>query len=96
MEAVESHVLDLSGLCIAGLQERGIQVLTPVEPARRGGVVAAIMEDAGLVESFLRERRIDVYAGHTYNRTLRIDPHVFNNRDDIERLLAAVDSYQAL
>lgn len=65
MERVESHVLGLSGRCIAGLQERGIDVLTPDNTNQRGGVVAAVLEDAPAVEQFMRERRIDVYGGHT-------------------------------
>lgn len=93
VQAVESHVLDLSGFCIEGLQDRGIRVLTPVEPQRRGGVVAAVVEDAQEVESFLRGSRIDVYGGHTHSNILRIDPHVFNNRDDIKRLFSVLDRY---
>jgi selenocysteine lyase/cysteine desulfurase len=95
MERVESHVLELSGHCIAGLQNRGIDVLTPKNTSQRGGVVAAIVDDAPAVEQFMRERCIDVYGGHTYNRTLRIDPHVFNNDGDIDTFLAAIDEYVA-
>jgi cysteine desulfurase/selenocysteine lyase len=95
MERVESHVLGLSGRCIAGLQDRGIDVLTPDNTNQRGGVVAAVLDDAPAVEQFMRERRIDVYGGHTYNRTLRIDPHVFNNDGDIDTFLAAIDEYVA-
>ena len=95
MEQIESHVLGLSGRCIAGLQDRGIHVLTPENTSQRGGVVAAIVDDAPAVEQFMRERLIDVYGGHTYNRTLRIDPHVFNNNDDIDIFLATIDEYVA-
>ena len=92
-DRVQAHVLDLSGYCIAGLGERGYEVLTPADPARRGGVVAVVMDDATAVERFMWERRIDVYSGHTYNKTLRIDPHIFNNRDDIDRFLDSLDEY---
>ena len=93
MDRVEAHVLELSGYCIEGLRERGLEVLTPVAPEHRGGVIAVVMEDAPQVENFLRERRVDVYGGHTYNGTLRVDPHVFNNRDDIDRFFAGLDEY---
>ena len=93
VDRVESHVLDLSGYCIAGLGERGYEVLTPSDPARRGGVVAVVMDDAPAVERFMWERRIDVYSGHTYNKTLRIDPHIFNNREDIDTFLLNLDEY---
>ncbi len=93
MDTVEAHVLDLTGYCISGLQERGIEVLTPADPQHRGGVIAASIDDTPRVAAFLRARRIDVYGGHTYNDTLRIAPHVFNNREDIDRLLASLDEY---
>ena len=93
VDRVGAHVLDLSGYCIAGLGERGYKVLTPADPARRGGVVAVVMDDAPAVERFMWERQIDVYSGHTYNKTLRIDPHIFNNRDDIDTFLLNLDDY---
>ena len=95
MDRVEAHVLDLSGYCVKSLRERGLQVLTPIEPEHRGGVVAFVLENAPDVEAFMRERRIDVYGGHTYNNTLRVDPHVFNNREDIDRFLEGLDDYLA-
>ena len=93
MDRVEAYVLDLSGYCVAALGERGFEVLTPVAPERRGGVVAVVMDDAPDVEWFMRQRNIDVYARHTHNSTLRIDPHIFNNREDIDGFLAALDDY---
>ena len=93
MDKVEEHVLDLSGYCVGGLRERGLEVLTPQEPERRGGVVAVVMEDPLEAEAFMAERKVDVYGGHTYNSTLRIDPHVFNNRDDLDRFFEVLDEY---
>ena len=95
MDRVEAYVLDLSGYCVAGLGERGFEVHTPVAPERRGGVVAVVMDDAPDVEWFMRQRNIDVYAGHTHDSTLRIDPHIFNNREDIDGFLAALDDYKS-
>jgi len=95
MDHVEAHVLDLSGYCIDGLAERDYEVLTPVDPARRGGVVAVVIDNAPAVERFMSEHSIDVYSGHTYNKTLRIDPHIFNNKDDIDTFLLMLDEYKA-
>ena len=92
-DRIEAHVLDLSGYCIDGLDERGYEVLTPADPQRRGGVVAVVMDNAPDVERFMRESRVDVFSGHTYNSTLRIDPHIFNNREDIDKFLACLDEY---
>ena len=92
-ERVESHVLDLSGYCIDGLADRGYEVLTPADPNRRGGVVAVVMDDAPGVERFMADQGIDVYSGHTHNRTLRVDPHIFNNRQDIDTFLYKLDEF---
>ena len=93
---VEAHVLELSGYCVQALRERGYEVLTPADPQRRGGVVAVVMEDPPDVERFMRDQKVDVYSGHTYNRTLRIDPHIFNNSGDIDVFLAKLDEYEAM
>ena len=91
-DVVESHVLDLSGYCIAGMRERGMNVLTPQEPEHRLGVVAAEMDDAQQLWKFLYDRSVDTYYHHNL---FRIDPHIFNNRDDVDRFLDGVDAYQS-
>ena len=92
MDAVEEQVLDLSGYCIAGMRERSLNVLTPMQPEHRAGVVAATMEDASQLWEFLYQRGVDTF----YHGSLfRVDPHVFNNREDIDRFLEGVDAYPA-
>jgi len=93
IDAVEARVLDLTGYCIEGLKSRGFDLLTPSDPKRRGGVIAAVTDHGPEIEAFMRERKIDIFGGHTYNRSLRIDPHLFNTREDIDRLLEALDEW---
>lgn len=93
MSNVEEHVLDLSGYCVRGLSERGLRVLTPSEPEHRGGVVAFVMDNPLEVEAFMRGRQVDVFGGHTYNSTVRVDPHVFNNRGDLDCFFEILDEY---
>ena len=92
MDVVERQVLDLSGYCIAGMRERGMNALTPQEPEHRLGVIAAQVDDAQQLWKFLYDRGVDTYF---HDSLFRIDPHVFNNRDDVDRFLAEVDGYQA-
>ena len=92
MAAVEAHVLDLTAYCIDGLRERGITVRTPQDPLRRAGVIAAEIEEAGALQAFLTERGVDTYFLHNL---FRVDPHVFNYRADIDRLLAGIDAFRA-
>ena len=93
MDVVEDHVLDLSGYCISQLRERGLNVITP-EPAQyRAGIVSIDMGDetnSQAADEFLTARGID---GYHHLNVLRVDPHIFNNRDDIDRFLSELDSY---
>ena len=41
----------------------------------------------------MADQGIDVYSGHTHNRTLRVDPHIFNNRQDIDTFLYKLDEF---
>ena len=92
MDRVEEHVLDLSGYCIAQLNERGHNVITPPDADHRAGIVAVHMEDCRQADEFLCGRGVD---GYHYQSFLRVDPHVFNNREDIDRFLEALDAYVA-
>ena len=92
MDKVEAQVLDLSGYCITGMKEKGMNVITPQEPEHRLGVIAAVMDDARQLWEFLYKRGVDTY----YHENLfRVDPHVFNNRADIDRFMEGVDAYYA-
>ncbi len=88
METVERHVLNLSGYCIARLQERNLTVITPEPEHFRAGVVAIELDNASDVCGHMATRGVD---GWWYGNMLRVDPHIFNNRDDIDRFLTALD-----
>ncbi len=88
MQTVERHVLDLSGYCIDQLQSRDLTVLTPTPEHLRAGIVAIELENASEVCSHMASRGVD---GWSYGNMLRVDPHIFNNRGDIDRFLAALD-----
>lgn len=91
---VEEHVLALSGYCIEGLHKRRAPTFTRPEPQFRGGVVSVPVVNGGGLVRFLRDRRVDVWANPT-ETILRIDPHVFNNIEDVDRFLEGFDEYVA-
>ena len=93
IDRVQAHVLDLSGYCIDGLLERGLQVVTPGEAHHRAGIVSVEMEDCAEADVFLCSRGVD---GYQHGGILRVDSHIFNNRDDIDRFLSELDAYLAL
>ena len=51
-----------------------------------------VMEDAAEADEFLIDRGVD---GYHFGQRFRVDPHVFNNRDDIDRFLVGLDAYVA-
>jgi selenocysteine lyase/cysteine desulfurase len=92
----QSVVLDrisrLAGYCIEGLRDAGITVRTPMEPRHRAGIVAFDIPSAPELAEYLRSRRVDV-GGYHWGLG-RVDPHAFNNEEDVERFLAGVQAFQ--
>lgn len=91
LPAVERHVLGLTGYCVEELLRRGLRVHTSPDPRWRAGVIALPVIAGGRVVELLRRRSVDVWTDRSETR-LRIDPHVFNNRDDVDRLLEGLDA----
>src|SRR5205823_4842554 len=83
---VEQHVVELSGQVVEGLLQRGLQVYTRSEPERRAGVVALPVVGGRRIVGFMRERAVDIWTDPGES-LLRIDPHVFNDSEDVERFL---------
>ena len=92
MARVERHVLDLAGYCISELVARGIMLLTPEPEHLHAGIVAIQLENPAEVCAHMTKRGVD---GWYYGNMLRVDPHIFNNRNDIDRFLAALDEVVA-
>ena len=69
-----------------------MNVITPDEPEYRLGVIAAIMEDAERFWKFLHDRGVDTYY---HGASFRVDPHVFNNRDDVDRFFEGIEAYES-
>lgn len=92
MRQVEEHVLELGAYCIDALRSRGLDLFTLPDPDRRAGIVAIRMEQPGSVCDLMRARGVD---GWHYADMLRVDPHVFNNREDIDRFISVIDEVHA-
>ena len=90
--AIFEHVSDLAETCIAGLTELGFVVRTPPERRWHAGVVAFESPFAHELAAFLKTRGVDI-GGYDWGLG-RVDPHAFNNADDITRLLDGVRSFK--
>jgi selenocysteine lyase/cysteine desulfurase len=91
VDAVHRRVEHLASRCIEELTERGVRVRTPLDPARRGGVIAIEHPQAPPLAAHLRESEVDI-GGYDWG-VARIDPHAFNDEADIQALLAGIESF---
>ena len=84
MEHVERRVLDLGGYLLERLAEKGVRFQTPIDESRRAGIVMARPADPDSVEADLQRRGI---LASVRGGGLRISPHWYNTRSDIDRLV---------
>ncbi len=93
LEDIRDHIEGLATMLIAESRERGFDVLTPQDPARRGPLVVLGVNDAAkLVEILARENVIVSARGNG----LRISFHYYNVPEDVRRVLSVLDRHSEL
>lgn len=98
--AIEEHIGELSRELIEGLRTYGARLVTPDDDAQRAGIVtfrcfAEPERDQQLAEFLLQHK---VYVSTRYTAHIggtRVSVHLFNNRDDIAHLLAALAAFRS-
>ncbi|HSR23584.1 MAG TPA: aminotransferase class V-fold PLP-dependent enzyme, partial [Candidatus Eisenbacteria bacterium] len=88
LTAVREHVLALGDRFIAGAVERGLRVMTPAEPERRGPLVMVRCHDVQRLIVRLAERGV---LCSTRDGALRVSFHYYNVDEDVDALLAGLD-----
>ncbi|GAA2387730.1 aminotransferase class V-fold PLP-dependent enzyme [Dactylosporangium salmoneum] len=91
--ALAEHALDLSGRFRAGLVERGRAVITPEDPAWRGGSIAWLDPDGERTAARLAERGCLVWGG---DGRVRASFHVMNSSGDVAAALSTLDELEAV
>jgi kynureninase len=81
VEAIRARSLRQTELLIALCDERGFDVLSPRDPARRGGTVTVRVPEFEAVHRELSERR--VLCDFRPETGLRLGPHFFNTDDEL-------------
>jgi cysteine desulfurase / selenocysteine lyase len=81
------HILGLNRYLEKKLRETGIPILSVTEPEYRSGITNIKVNDPKTVVNILASKRIIVSAR---GEGLRISFHVFNNQDDIDKLILAL------
>ena len=93
--AIEEHVLRLAGRLRRGLTRLGVRVVTRPEHDARSGITTFEVSDRpeeneALLDALLDER---IYVALRYTSRvggIRVSTHLYNDEDDVDRLLHAV------
>lgn len=91
IEKACDQVMALNDLLYEGLKERKAQIVTPMGANERSGILSFIPStDSKSLYDFLTKEMIRV---SVRNQMIRLSPHFYNNKDDIERFFQALDRY---
>lgn len=86
LDAVEAHVLRLTGRLIDGAAEAGIEVASSTEAGTRSGIV--LLRPRGRTVAELQARVDDAHVQVTVRDTgVRVSPHGYNTLDEMDRVL---------
>ena len=84
VEAIESHIRELTENLIAGAMRMGANVITPLKPSQRAALVTIKSNDVHALVERMAARGIVL---SSRDNNLRVSPHFYNNHADIERVL---------
>jgi selenocysteine lyase/cysteine desulfurase len=88
--AIRAHSLACTQRIIDRATAAGIDVVSPTEPHRRGGVVCLDVPDGEAVKRRLAERGLIC----SWRGYLRVGPHVYNTLDEIDEFMDALERDQ--
>ena len=97
IEAIAEHVLSLTDYLINALERQQVQVVTPTDRRYRSGIVTFTLdrpdENAALL-AFLQQHKVLVSLRYTSDvGGIRVACHLFNNREDIDRLVEVIGEF---
>ena len=88
VERIRANSLRQTALLIDGADERGFEVRSPRDPARRGGTVTVFVPDFEAVHKELGERAI--ICDFRPDAGIRLGPHYFNTDEELERVVGEI------
>ena len=90
VERIRDYNRHLADLLIRGLQERHIEITSPLRDADRSSIVTARFQgrDSSTIARKLKEAQVMVSARQDI---IRFSPHFYNQSRDIDRALGAID-----
>lgn len=86
-ETIEARIRDLTGTCMRRLEEIGWPAVTPIQPERRGAMIAVPSRDSAGLSVRLASRDIIT---SSRDKNLRASFHFYNDQSDIDAFVAAM------
>jgi selenocysteine lyase/cysteine desulfurase len=90
---VASQIARLSEHFLAGARDRGFEVMTPADPARRGPLTVTRALDAAQVVARLAERGV---IASSRGQGVRVSFHAYNTVEDVDVVLGALEAERSL
>jgi selenocysteine lyase/cysteine desulfurase len=91
-DVIERRCLELTEDIAAGLRRRGAEIVSPWAAMQRSAIVVFRLPGSD-PSAMCAALNADGIVVRMRNRGVRIAPHFYNNADDVERLLKAIDRH---
>ncbi|MFQ5614335.1 MAG: aminotransferase class V-fold PLP-dependent enzyme [Anaerolineae bacterium] len=93
LERVEAHLRQITGAIKEGAMRRGFNLVTPVDPERHGALITLRSHKVDLL---VKRLEADGVITSSRDDNLRISPHVYNNLQDVDRLMDCLTRHKEL
>jgi selenocysteine lyase/cysteine desulfurase len=90
---IEAHLCDLTGAIKEGAMRRGFNLVTPANPAQHGALITLRSHHVNMLVKRLADGGI---VTSSRDNNLRISPHIYNNFDDVNRLIDCLTTHREL
>lgn len=84
LEKIDAHRREITGMLKEGALKRGFNLVSPVSPDKHGPMVSI---KSNSVEALVKRLEKEDVIVSSRDGNLRISPHIYNNRADIDKLL---------
>jgi len=93
LEKIEAHLREITGAIKEGAMRRGFNLGSPVDPAKHGALITLRSHKVDLLV-----KRLDADGIVTSSRddNLRLSPHFYNNRQDVDVLMDCLTKHKDL
>jgi selenocysteine lyase/cysteine desulfurase len=93
LETIESHLQEITGAIKTGAMKRGFNLVSPVKPEQHGALITLRSHKVDLLVKWLEK---DGVITSSRDDNLRISPHIYNNLDDVNKLMDCLTKYKEL